>query len=438
MKSKAVLLGLALVTSISATAVPVSAENISLVAPDTVGLSAERLDDIDRAYADQVDKGEIAGAVILIARHGKVAHYNAIGYANVETKEKMQKDNIFRLYSMTKPVASTALMQLYQQGRFQLTDPIAKYLPEFANARVADTVPGSPDATVAAEHAPTIADVLRHTAGFTHGLSPSPYDMQYVRADLFSTDISLAEEVTRLAKIPLHYQPGTKWEYSIGTDVAARLVEVLSGMPFDQYLEKEILKPLKMADTGFWVPPANVGRLVPVNWFKDGKLTTLDEAHGYPMWGWLTDPKLVNSYTVNHQRKGGSFGLVGTAPDYWRFAQAMANGGKLGGVRILDPQTTKLMMTNQIGDLKVQHTPDPRPNGLGFGYGFAVIKDPAAEAGYPGTVGTVFWNGAAGTQFWIDPTNDMVVVVMIQQFGPPGTEAMTIKLHGLVARAIVK
>jgi CubicO group peptidase (beta-lactamase class C family) len=405
--------------------------------PEEVGLSAERLDYIDKIYAERVEKGEIAGAVILVARHGKIAHFNAVGYANVETKQKMETGNIFRLYSMTKPITSAALMTLYQDGQFLMSDPISKYLPEFANLRVARNPDGPFDATVAADQPPTMQDILRHTAGFTHGNSPGPFDSQYAKADIFGLDVTLAEMTQKLATLPLHYQPGTKWEYSIGPSVASRLVEVLSGMPYDEYLEKRVLKPLGMTDTDFWVPPGKAARLVPMNWFKDGKITLLDEAHGDPKWGFFTAPAMVNSYTVNHKRKDGSYGLVATAADYWRFAQAMANGGVLNGARVLSPETIQFMMTDQLGGLPVHYQPGPRPSGLGFGLGFAVLKD-AVAAGYPSPEGTVFWDGAAGTQFWIDPKHDMVVVAMIQQFGPPGSEPLAAQLHALVASALVQ
>ena len=234
-------------------AVPLCAQGLLTAKPEDLGFSSERLAYIDTFYSGKVDKGELAGMVILVSRHGKIVHESAIGYADPEKHEKLEKSSIFRFYSMTKPITSTALMMLYEEGRFQLNDPVSKYLPEFAHVRVLRT-PDSPfDETVPPEHPPTIHDILRHTAGFSHGISGDAFDAQYNKAGLLDPDITLEEMMTRLAKLPLHYQPGTRWSYSVGPDVQARLVEVLSGMPFDEFLEKRLLGPLGMRDTEFLV-----------------------------------------------------------------------------------------------------------------------------------------------------------------------------------------
>jgi CubicO group peptidase (beta-lactamase class C family) len=256
------------------------------------------------------------------------------------------------------------------------------------------------------QHEPTIQDVLRHTAGFVHALETTALDAEYSKANLFGVDVSLAEMMGRLAKLPLQYQPGTKWVYSVGPDVQARLVEVLSGMPFDRFLEERLFKPLGMKDTGFWVPPEKAQRLATVYWMRDGKLMPIDKAHGSPGDTWLSEPWTVNSYTVSHKRKGGSYGLVSTAEDYLRFAQMLLNGGELEGVRILSPQTVAYMARDHLGSIG-------KLPGMGFGLGFAVIED-AAAAGYMSSVGTYCWAGYASTYFWVDPKEDMVAIAMTQ------------------------
>ena len=286
----------------------------------------------------------MAGIVTLVSRHGKIVHFSALGYADVEKRTRMQKDTIFRQYSMTKAIASTALMTLYEEGRFQIDDPISKYLPEFANLRVLRNPDGPLDETVAPERPPTIHDIMRHTAGFTHGLSNDKFDEQYAKADLFGVDVTLDEMMKRLAKIPLRYQPGTKWAYSVGPDVQARLVEVISGMPFDEYLAEAHLRSSGNERHGLLARAGQGGsaRSGPLDeeWQADAARRGSRASRRRSV---IFQPWSVNSYTVNHKRKGGSYGLVATAEDYWRFAQMILNGGELNGVRILSPQTVHFM-----------------------------------------------------------------------------------------------
>jgi CubicO group peptidase (beta-lactamase class C family) len=277
---------------------------------------------------------------------------------------------------------------------------------------------------------------MRHTAGFTHGLGTDPFDDQYTKANVFGLDVTLAQMMTKLAKIPLRYQPGTKWVYSVGPDIQARLVEVLSGMPFDQFLEQRLFKPLGMKDAAFWLPPAQAKRLATVHWLKNGKLVPLDEAHGHPEGGVILNPWSVNSYTVNHKHKGGSFGVVGTAEDYWRFAQAMLDGGALGGVRLLSPRIVQYMARDHLGAINIQ-LPNGAPAGYGFGLGFAVVKDPPA-IGFVSSDGSFYWSGAAATHFWIDPKEDLVVVAMTQHMGVPAVSALAGQLHALVYGALTE
>ncbi len=404
--------------------------------PQEAGFSPERLAHIDEFYADEVKNGRLAGIVTLVARHGKIVHFSAVGYSDVEKKQKMQTDTIFRIYSMTKPITSTALMMLYEDGRFQMNDPVKQYMPEFAGLRVLRNPDGPLDETVAPAPAPTVQDLMRHTAGFTHGLGTDAFDNQYTNANVFGLDVPLADMMTRLSKIPLRYQPGTKFVYSVGPDVQARLVEVLSGMPFDEFLDKRLFKPLGMKDTGFWVPADQAKRLATVHWMKDGRLLPLDAAHGHPEGGVLVQPWSVNSYTLNHKHKGGSFGLVATAEDYWRFAQMMLNGGTFGGTRLLGPQVVHYMARDHLGAIPMD-MPGERPSGTGFGLGFGIMKDPAA-AGYMSSEGSYFWAGAAATYFWIDPKEDLVVVAMTQHLGVPATAALWPQLRTLVYGAMLE
>jgi CubicO group peptidase (beta-lactamase class C family) len=404
--------------------------------PQEVGFSAERLAYIDRFYGDKVKKGEMAGIVTLIARHGKVAHFSAVGYADAAKKTKLETDTIFRLYSMTKPIASTALMMLYEEGRFQLSDPVSKYIPEFANLRVMRDPNGRLDDTVPASKPPTMQDVFRHTVGFSHGLMENEYDAQYTKANVFGLDVSLAEMMTRLSKIPLRHQPGTQYLYGVGPDIQARLVEVLSGMPFDAFLEKRLFQPLGMRDAGFWALGDKAKRLATVHWDKQGKLTPLDEKHGYPQGGALFQPWSVNSYTAKHKHLGGSFGLVSTAEDYWRFAQMMLNGGQLEGVRILSPQTVRYMARDHLGKIGMD-TMGGAFQGTGFGLGFAVVQDPAA-AGYMSSEGTFYWGGAAGTVFWIDPKENLAVVAMTQHMSVPAIASLWTDVRTLVYSALME
>lgn len=408
------------------------AADLELVKPEEVGFDSERLDRIESFYANRIANGEIAGIVTLVARHGKVAHFSAVGYQDVQQQIPMELDTIFRVYSMTKPIASTALMMLYQDGLIQLTDPLSKFIPEFANLRVLRNPDGPLDETVALEREPTVQDILRHTAGFSHGIGTSEYDQQYVNSGIFSTETSLAEMMTLLSKIPLMNQPGAMYRYSVGPDVALRLVEVISGMPADEYLQEKLFDPLGMSDSGYWLDSDKAYRLAPVHWSKEGKLVPINEEFGSPGGGPLTQSWSVNSYTFDHEFHGGSFGLLATAADYWRFAQAMLNGGELEGERILGSRTVDFMSRNHLTAAQdATFSPD-----LGFGLGFAVMED-MTVAGYPISEGSFFWGGAAATSFWIDPVEDIVVVAMTQHMGVSATNSIRAELAAMVYGAVV-
>ena len=344
----------------------------------------------------------------------------------------METDSLFRIYSMTKPIASTALMMLYQDGLFQLNDPLSKFIPEFAGLRVLRDPSGPLDETVAMEREPTIQDVLRHTAGFSHGLGRSEYDDLFVGSGIFRPETSLEEMMTALSKVPLMNQPGSSYRYSIGPDIALRLVEIISGMEADDYLERRMFDPLGMDDTGYVVTSDNAGRLSPIHWMKDGELVAINSENGSPFGGVLVEDWSVNNYTMNHEYKGGSIGLVSTAEDYWRFAQAMLNGGELGGERIIGRKTVEYMAQNHL--TPQQH--ETFSPALGFGLGFATIEIPSGVS-YTTSEGNFYWAGAAATNFWIDPTENIVVVAMTQHMGVRGTGALRGELHSLVYGALI-
>ena len=408
-----------------------AADSLPVVQPEDVGFSSEQLNKIETYFASRVEKGEIAGIVTLVARHGKIAHFSAVGYQDAEQEIPMGKDTIFRVYSMTKPIVSAALMMLYQDGLFQMNDPLSKFIPEFADLRVLRDPNGPLDETVAMEREPTIQDILRHTAGFSHCLGNSEYDKACVELGLFSTQTSLTEMMTALSKIPLMNQPGSQYRYSIGPDVALRLVEVISGMSADDYLEQRMFDRLGMDDTGYMVNSDNAHRLSPIHWRKNGELVPIDKAHGRPRGGVLAEPWSVNSYTFDHEYKGGSLGLVSTTEDYFRFAQAILNGGELNGERLLGAKTVEFMSRNHLSE-EQNSTFSPA---LGFGLGFATIED-ATGVGYPATEGTFYWSGAASTYFWIDPVEDIVVVSMTQHMGVRETGAVRGELSALVYGAL--
>tara|TARA_B100000029_G_scaffold336830_2_gene328968 strand:+ start:1280 stop:2578 length:1299 start_codon:yes stop_codon:yes gene_type:complete len=405
---------------------------LTFVDPEEVGFSSEQLGKIESYFQGRVDRGEIAGIVTLVARNGKIAHLSAVGYQNVEQRVPMETDSLFRIYSMTKPIASTALMMLYQDGLFQLNDPLSKFIPEFAGLRVLRDPSGPLDETVAMEREPTIQDVLRHTAGFSHGLGRSEYDDLFVGSGIFRPETSLEEMMTALSKVPLMNQPGSSYRYSIGPDIALRLVEIISGMEADDYLERRMFDPLGMDDTGYVVTSDNAGRLSPIHWMKDGELVAINSENGSPFGGVLVEDWSVNNYTMNHEYKGGSIGLVSTAEDYWRFAQAMLNGGELGGERIIGRKTVEYMAQNHL--TPQQH--ETFSPALGFGLGFATIEIPSGVS-YTTSEGNFYWAGAAATNFWIDPTENIVVVAMTQHMGVRGTGALRGELHSLVYGALI-
>jgi CubicO group peptidase (beta-lactamase class C family) len=364
--------------------------------PAEVGMSAERLARIGTRMQHYVDESLVAGTVTLVARHGRVVHFEARGAADAGNGLPMTRDAIFRIASMTRPITSVALMLLWEEGRFQLHDPVAKYLPEFAATRVSmpASAGGRGGRLVPAETPITIRMLLTHTAGFAAGDDAHTASMQ---APDGTTD-DLAAFVRRLAALPLDHQPGTAWQYSHATDVVGRLVEVIAGQPLDAFLASRVLAPLGMVDTAFSYGPADAVRLTALyRPGDDGRIVLDDPAGGLSRWA------------MGPSSPRGCGGLAATAGDYARFAQFLLNGGELDGVRLLAPRTVSLMFENHTGDLPVS-LGGP---GTGFGLGFGVTVDRGRAASVLSN-GSVWWGGAYGTTFWIDPEEELIAILMTQ------------------------
>ena len=388
---------------------PVAAQPLEVTRPETVGLSTEKLASIGKALAADVERGTLAGAVVMVARKGKLAYHESIGFQDKPAGTKMSTDAIFRIYSMTKPWTSVAAMMLVEDGRIQLTDPVSKYLPSFKGMKVAVPTPG-PDGQptyqqVPAEREPTIQDLLRHTSGMTYDFVTrnAPVKEAYLNAGLAALEAPIRDKVTpaemvdRLAKAPLASQPGTVWEYSLSTAMLGRVVEAVTGKRLSKFLEERLFRPLQMADSSFEVSQEKASRiaqpLLPYEVIS------------------IFDP------TVPAANDLGGEGGLSTAGDYLRFGQMLLNGGQLDGRRVLSRSTVSLMTSDHIG------TRPGIPVGPGelllgvpgytFGLGFMVRTGPGI-AGVPGSPGEFMWGGAAGTYFWVDPKEDLVVVFMAQ------------------------
>ncbi len=390
------------------TVVPAFADNglsLPMAKPESVGMSTERLERIGERMQWYVDQKLVAGTVTLVARKGKVVHLEARGQRWVEQNQPMGEDAIFRIASMTKPITSVALMMLFEEGKFQLNDPISKWLPEFTTMQVAVPTEGDaagvPYKLVPADKPITVEHVLTHTAGFANSYR-NAYTMplEAKASAPQSPDETVADYVKRFAALPLNYQPGTKWEYSRATCVVGRLVEVMSGMTLDEFFRERIFKPLGMHDSHFYLPQEKLGRFV-ANYKPEG-----DDNHIV-----LVEAPDAESRFVKepHNYFMGSGGLVSTVSDYWRFHQMMLNGGELNGVRILGRKTVELMTSNHTRDLPIWL----RGPGGGFGLGYSVTTD-IGEANSMSSVGTYGWGGAYCTYFWVDPKEEVVGIIMAQ------------------------
>jgi CubicO group peptidase (beta-lactamase class C family) len=375
--------------------------------PESVGMSGERLTRLNEGMKSLVDQGRLAGAVTMVARHGKVIEFDATGKRDIAASAPMQKDSIFRIYSMTKPITGVAMMELFEEGKWQLNDPVAKYIPEFANLKVYGTDASGNMVLKDQTHPVTMRELMSHTGGFTYGyFSNTPVDKLQREADVLDINNTLDEFIKRVSKLPLNAQPGSEWHYSISVDIQSYIVQKLSGMPFEEFLEKRVFRPLNMVDTGFFVPPQKLKRFAEFyEYGKDGQLQVLKGG-------------LNHDFSLKPALSSGGGGLVSTATDYMRFCQMLLNGGRLDGVRLLSPRTVELMRTNVLPPAMPIFVP-----GAGFGLDFAVYTDSVAAGGYYGK-GTYWWGGAAGTWFWIDPAEDLIVIGMIQQAAGTGAAAV--------------
>ena len=376
-----------------------------LVKPEEVGLSSRRLARIGEHWQRYIDADKLAGTLTLIARRGKVAYCEGLGHLDIERRRPVTADAVWRIYSMTKPMTSVGLMMLYEQGRFQLEDPVHRFIPSWKNLEV--FVSGNHPAfvTTPAARAMTIRDLLTHTSGLTYGfMERSNVDAAYRQlavADRTRAGYTLADMVAALAELPLEFSPGTRWNYSVATDVVGHLIEVISGQRLDAYLAEHILGPLGMGDTGFTIRDEQVPRFA-ANYERqaDGRLK-------------LVDDPARSQYRQSTFLSGGG-GLVSTASDYARFLQMLLDGGTLDGRRLLSRKTLELMTADHLGP--ITGAPDLLLPGHGFGLGFAVRLH-AGIASVPGSVGQYFWGGLAGTTFWVDPAEQLFALLLIQAPG---------------------
>ena len=402
-KMVAATLALAGATALAAQELPRAAR------PEEVGLSAARLQRLSDRMKLGVDKGEIPGAVVLVARRGKVAYQESFGLRDPDTRAPMRADTVFRIASMTKPFTSLAIMMLAEEGRLSIAEEAAKYLPSFKDLKVGvarRSADGRSEVVLESPRKPmTIQDLLRHTSGLTYGAAgQNPLKQAYVDAKVGSPDDTNEQLVAKLSKLALTYQPGTTWEYSVSTDVLGRIVEVVSGLPLDRFIAERIAGPLKLTDTGFHAPPSKAERGARPQ--REGPKNELPR---------------VPPITTEVAFKSGGGGMVSTIADYARFCQFWLNGGELDGVRLVSRKTIELMTADHLPPGTARGADMPRfeallpgPDmGQGFGLGFAVRND-VGRSPLHGSPGDYFWGGAYGTYFWIDPKEKLFAILMMQ------------------------
>lgn len=400
-------------------------KNLPAAKAEKVGMSSDRLARMTALGDRYIDNKQVAGMVNLVMRNGKVVHYQAHGSKGANDDRPLKKDDLFRIYSMTKPITAVAAMQLYEQGKFQLSDPVAKFVPELKDVKVLNA-----NGQLEDQDAPmTMHQLLTHTTGLSYGFAAQVdlVDQAYMRADIWAAK-DLDAFAQRVAKLPLKFQPGREYHYSIAVDITGLVVQRLSGQPFDEYLRENIFKPLGMQDTFFEVPENKLSRFLPNHVInpQTGALMDVAQVPADNPLAVFFKPRpnvAMNDYESVGLFSGGG-GLVSTAMDYARFAEMMRNGGSLGGTRILSPKTVDYMAQNHLkpsmrmGGIGEQPTTDGNTSGVGFGLGFGVITNPA-YTGVIGSAGEFNWGGAAGTVFWIDPVEEIVVVSMIQLMSSP-------------------
>jgi CubicO group peptidase (beta-lactamase class C family) len=400
------------------------------VTPEDLGLSAPRLVKIDLMTQKYIDESKLPGTITLVARRGKIAHFECQGRMDIEADKMVSEDTIFRIYSMTKPITSVALMMLYEDGHFQLDDPVSRFIPAFETMEVFMSGNKEEYKTQPADRQITIRDLLTHTSGLTYGfMRTSVVDALY-RDKGVEESKTLAEMVSKLTELPLLFTPGSRWSYSVATDVCGYLVELISGEPFDQFLQEQIFKPLGMTDTGFSVPENKVHRLA-ANYER-----TADNGLQ------LTDSPETSRYIRDVTYFSGGSGLVSTARDYLRFAQMLLNKGELEGERVLGRKTVELMTSNHLpnnGDLTSMGQPvfsETPYDGIGFGLGFSVMLDPAT-AHILGTPGEFAWGGAASTYFWVDP-GEQLIAILLTQLMPSSSYPIRREFRVLAYQSIVE
>jgi CubicO group peptidase (beta-lactamase class C family) len=386
------------------------------VKPETIGLSATRLQRMSDAFKREVDKGTLPGATVMVARRGQIGWFDAIGRQNPAASAPMTHDSLFRIFSMTKPIVSIGIMMLVEDGHFILNDPVAKFIPEFADQKVGIENNGKLD-LVPVKRQATVQDLLRHTSGLTYDHTGNgPVQQIYKESRLRSRKISNAEHATIIAGMPLVCQPGEGWNYSRSTDVLGRIIEVVSGKSLGAFLTERILAPLQMAETAFHTGEANAGRL----------------AEPFPVDPWTGEKVQLFNMLEKPVMESGGGGLVSTTMDYARFSQMLLNGGSLDGIRIVGRKTLQLMASDHLGPHVKVDSP-LMPAGHGFGLGFAV-RTHEGMAPFSGSRGQFFWSGMAGTFFFIDPAEELFTVFMMQ--GPGQREYLRAVLRDLVYAAV--
>lgn len=398
---------------------------LSEASPQSVGMSEGRLAAIDNMLTQSIEKNQIPGAVALIARNGKIVYYKAFGLAENETKRNLKRDDIFRIASQTKAITATAVMMLWEEGKFRLDDPISKYIPEFKNAQILDSLNDADTTyiTIPAKGEITIRHLLTHTSGIGYGIIDNDqFRKIYQKAGIIelctTKPITIEKNIKKLAELPLHHSPGQQFTYSLGLDVLGYLIEILSGKPFDEFLQKRIFEPLGMNDTYFYLPDSKSSRLVPVQTIKDDK------------WVRYTNTYYDADYPIKGSKAffSGGAGLSSTAKDYATFLQMYLNNGELNGVRLLSRTTVQVIMANQIGDLLGD-------SGADYGLAFGVINQEGQNMGGRGSTGTFNWGGYFNTQYFADPKENVIGILMKQTQDIKGDETGW-KFRQLVGQAI--
>ena len=384
--------------------------------PEQIGLSPVRLQKMSDAFKREVDKGTVPGMTVMVVRRGQIGHFEAIGRQGPVATAPMAHNTIFRIFSMTKPIVSVGIMMLIEEGHFLLSDPVAKFIPEFARQKVGVERNGKLE-LVPVQNPMTIQDLLRHTSGITYDHTGNGLVQQlYKNSPLRNRKITNAEHATMVAELPLICQPGAEWNYSRSTDILGRIIEIISGKSLGAFLTERILAPLQMAETAFHTAAENAGRL----------------AEAFPNDPWSGEKVQLFDMLEKPVMESGGGGLVSTTMDYARFCQMLLNGGTLDGNRIIGRKTLELMASDHLApEVKIQGA--LMPPGHGFGLGFAVRRQ-RGIAPFPGSVGEFFWSGRAGTFFWIDPTEELFAVFMMQ--GPEQRQYMRLLLRDLVYAAV--